>query len=226
MNNAIQFINSEGLTFFGSVNASISHELKNILAIVSETAGFINDLTGLAKQGKDMNLSLLENCSDSIAEEIQRGFTTLKQMNKFAHSMDTPIRETDLIEVLDLAVNLSGYLSFASRLHINTSHRQIKPVLTCPFLLLNLIYKSLCFAYTAAGPEGQVHIRFNTREMDGMHLIFSSPNPLALDAFWDPKIQQTAEILGVENHKAGKATELDLWIPYASTQIDMLAKQL
>ena len=29
----------ESLGFFGKVNASISHELKNVMAIISETAG-------------------------------------------------------------------------------------------------------------------------------------------------------------------------------------------
>ena len=226
MNNAIHFINSEGLTFFGSVNASISHELKNILAIVSETAGFINDLTGLAKQGKDLKLSLLENCSDSIAEEIQRGFTTLKQMNKFAHSVDSPVKSIDLAEILDLAVKLSGYSSSASTVHFASPDKALPPAFTCPFLLLNLLYKVLCFTYTSAGPEGQVQIRFDAEKKDGALLIFSSPNPLALDAFWDPKMQRTAEILGVEHNPARTTTELDLWIPYASTQIDMLAKEL
>ncbi len=111
MNDAINFINMEGLKFFGRVNASISHELKNILAIISETAGFSNDLTTLAKQGKELKLSLLENCNESIIEEIQRGFTTIKQMNSFAHSVDVPIKEIDLLETLDLTIKLSSFFS-------------------------------------------------------------------------------------------------------------------
>ncbi len=43
MNSPIEFQNNEDLVFFGKVNASISHELKNILAIISEAAGLLND---------------------------------------------------------------------------------------------------------------------------------------------------------------------------------------
>ncbi|MBT4874313.1 MAG: hypothetical protein HON48_03760, partial [Desulfobacula sp.] len=104
MNNATNFISIEGLKFFGKVNASISHEIKNILAIISETAGFLNDLTDLAKQGEDLKLSLLENCTESIAEDIQRGFDTIKQMNQFAHSVDVPIKEIKIFETVELTV--------------------------------------------------------------------------------------------------------------------------
>ena len=48
MESPVEFQNNEDLTFFGKVNASISHELKNILAIISETAGLLGDLVHLA----------------------------------------------------------------------------------------------------------------------------------------------------------------------------------
>ena len=35
----------EGLRFFGKVNASISHEIRNALAVINENAGLIKDLT-------------------------------------------------------------------------------------------------------------------------------------------------------------------------------------
>ncbi len=112
---ASDLIHKQGLQFFGSVNASISHELKNIFAIISETAGFLNDLTQLSKQGQAFDLSLLENCSNSIAEEIERGFDTIRQMNQFAHSVDDPVKETAVHDTLALAVKLTGFLSFAKK---------------------------------------------------------------------------------------------------------------
>jgi hypothetical protein len=39
MEKFIELLFEEGLSFFGQINASISHELKNILATVSETSG-------------------------------------------------------------------------------------------------------------------------------------------------------------------------------------------
>jgi len=226
MNDTINFINMEGLKFSGRVNASISHELKNILAIISETVGFSNDLTDLAKQGEDLKLSLLENCNNSIAEDVQRGFATIKQMNRFAHSVDVPIKEIDIVETLELTVKLSGYLSFASKVQIQDSDKEIGSILTCPFLLQNLIYKILIFTYESVGPDGDIHIRLNSQKNEGTHLIFSNLSQLTLKGFPTQDIQKPADILGVEFKTNSSPTGLDIWIPYVSNKIIMLAKEL
>ncbi|MCP4719211.1 MAG: hypothetical protein GY860_07115 [Desulfobacteraceae bacterium] len=220
---SINFMNLEGLKFFGKVNASISHELKNILAIISETTGLLNDLTDLAKKGKDLNLSMVESCSNSIAEEIQRGFTTIKQMNTFAHNVDVPIKEINLWETLDLTVKLSKFLSFASNVHMDQPDQKIKPVLTCPFLLQNLIYQVLCFTYESAG-TGKIDINFDLSKNEGIHLIFSGQDQMDTKNFPTPKIQKAAEVLGVK--LTINARKFDLLIPYDSNKINELAKAL
>ena len=54
------------LAFFGKVNASISHELKNIMAIISETAGLMNDLMQMAAGGDHIESEMLMNGSKDI----------------------------------------------------------------------------------------------------------------------------------------------------------------
>jgi light-regulated signal transduction histidine kinase (bacteriophytochrome) len=226
MDKTNDFINTEGLKFFGKVNASISHELKNILAIISETAGFLNDLADLAKKGQNLKISMIEECSDSIAEDIQRGFTTIKQMNQFAHSVDTPVKEIDLLEILQLTIKLSGFLSFSNSVQISNIENNIQPVLTCPFLLHNLLYQILIFTYESTGSSGDIHISLNSSNKDGVHLVFSSPSILNLKIFPTPKIQKAAHILGVDFSISQSLQELDIWIPYTSNQIVVLAKEL
>lgn len=226
MNEDIDFMNREGLKFFGKVNASISHELKNILAIISETAGFLKDLTDLAKQGKDFKLSLLESCTESIEEEIQRGFATIKQMNRFSHSVDVPLKQVDLMEILALMVNLSKFLSSASTVHIHGHNKEIKSVLTCPFLLQNLIYQILCFTYELAGSEGEIHITLDSEKDEGIGLDFSSSAPLSLENFPGKEMQTTAEILGIQLKSNISLNQFTLWVPYASQEMALLAKTL
>ena len=90
MDNADDLLKYDSLAFFGKVNASISHELKNIMAIISETAGLLGDLADLASTGNPVEPDVLKNCAGSIMEEIQRGFSTIRQMNRFSHSIDYP----------------------------------------------------------------------------------------------------------------------------------------
>lgn len=224
MNDALDNINIENLKFFGKVNASISHELKNILAIISETAGFLNDLTELAKQGKELKLSLLENCSNSIAEEIQRGFTTIKQMNRFSHSVDVPVMDVDLLEILDLIIGLTGFLSFAGNTRIEDKDQKFETITTCPFLLQNLLYRVLCFAYECAGPEGEIRLRLSPKEDKGILLRFINSAQMPVEKFPDEKIKQTADLLGVEFKKNDSFYELNMLIPYFCDKIKELEK--
>ncbi len=222
--NEIGFTNQEVLEFFGKVNANISHELKNILAIISETAGFLNDLTELARQGNDIELSMLENCSSSIAEEIQRGFDTIKQMNKFAHSVDVPIREIDLQETMALMVKLSGFLSYASKVKMDKPAARIDPILTFPFLFQNLIYDILCFTYQAADTYGEITIAFESKDSKGTHLILSTMTGNPSKDFPDDNIRKAADALGVKIAFNSTQFKLDLWIPYRLNNIDQLAE--
>jgi hypothetical protein len=69
-------------------------------------------------------------------------------MNRFSHSVDTPVASIDLMEILDLVRNLSGYLSFAGKMHIHPVDGDYVPiVLTCPFILQAIIYQAVVLAF-------------------------------------------------------------------------------
>jgi hypothetical protein len=51
MDNVKEWFGYDSLAFFGKVNASISHELKNVMAIISETTGLLGDLSEMARGG-------------------------------------------------------------------------------------------------------------------------------------------------------------------------------
>ncbi len=208
----IDLVNKQGLQFFGSVNASISHELKNIFAIISETAGFLNDLTQLSKQGKQLELSVLENCCNSISEEIERGFDTIRRMNQFAHSVDDPVRETSILDTLTLAVKLTGFLSFAKKTHLNETSVDTT-VFTSPFLLQALTYKTLGALYKTlnAGDELTLIPTFGGPDPSGVTLVFSHGQPADLTDFPDPLTAEVADALKAVFKKT--KTGLELFIP-------------
>ena len=164
MDSTIDFKNNDDLAFFGKVNASISHELKNILAIISEAAGLLNDLTEMASKGGNVELEMIQTCSKDIVEEIQRGFATIKQMNTFSHSVDDPLKRVNLVEVLDLMIHLAGFLSFASKVRFDPPEEAAPIVLTCPWRLQNLIYQTLVFAFESVGPDGEIQVSLHPQK--------------------------------------------------------------
>ena len=216
MDNAIGLQDNDDLTFFGKVNASISHELKNILAIISETSGFLNDLAEMATEGKDIDLEMLKASSKDIVEEIKRGFVTIKQMNRFSHSVDEPFKSVNLFEILDLMIGLAGFLSFASNVRFDPQKEAPPEILTCPFRLQNLIYQSLIFAFESAGPDGEIHVSIYPGEKDSIRISFSGFGETGTRIFPTDKTKEIAESIGAQICMSKDSCAFDILLPLQS----------
>ena len=216
MNTTIDFENNDDLAFFGKVNASISHELKNILAIISEAAGLLQDLTEMMSRGQKIEMELLKTCSQDIVEEIQRGFTTIKQMNTFSHSVDAPLKSVNIIEVIDLMINLAGFLSFASKVQFDPPQDGASRVSTCPFRLQNLVYHTLVFAFKSVGGDGKIQITVNRETNGGARIAFSGLGILDELPFPSEESKKIAKSIGAEIRMAEDSHAIDILVPQYS----------
>jgi signal transduction histidine kinase len=213
MNHTTDFGNNDDLAFFGKVNASISHELKNNMAIISEAAGLLQDLTEMAVKGQKIELEMLQTCSEDIIEEIQRGFAIIKKMNTFSHSVDDPVKTVNLVDVIDLIVALSKYLSFASKIRFDPIPEDGSPVLTSPFRLQNLIYQALVFAFESAGPDGEIAVGIQPQPNGSAHITFSGLGTSNSRLFGSEKIKRLAALIGVDIREAPNSDSFELIVP-------------
>jgi C4-dicarboxylate-specific signal transduction histidine kinase len=213
MTRASDIQKNDDLAFFGKVNASISHELKNILAIISEAAGLLNDLTEMAAKGENVDSDMLKSCSQDIIEEIERGFATIKQMNKFSHSVDDPLKSVNLSEVLDLMIGLAGFLSFAGRVQLVSAPQDAPTVLTCPFRLQNLIYQALVFAFESTGPEAEIRVSIQADKSGRARINFSGLGSKSEREFPAEQTQRIADSISVEIRVNGDLREVDILVP-------------
>lgn len=200
----------ESLKFFGRVNASISHELKNILAIISETTGFLDDLTALARQGKKFDLSILENSNKSIEEEIERGFHTIRQMNKFAHCVDDMEADILISDSLNLAVNLTGFLSSVKPVRLITPEKE-PLVTTVPFLLLNFLYQLLIDLYQNSD-AAELTVRVEPAENGGVNLLFSGFDSFDTEPL-SPAVENIKNNMAIQSKISQDPLELEISIP-------------
>ena len=222
MDNPKNLFRYESLAFFGKVNGSISHELKNIMAIISETAGLLSDLSDMASKGSPVAPDMLDSCTTSIIEEIQRGFATIRQMNRLAHSIDTPVQSVNLVDVLDLVINLSGYLSFAGKTRIKPC-QDIKPIaLTCPFLFQAIAYQTLVYTFENAGPGAEITISIQPLNDLAWRIIFSGFDMTEFQAFPDDITKRMAESIGVVICCDSAADRLELEVPQTLENIRQL----
>ena len=213
MDRTNEFSDKDDLAFFGKVNASISHELKNILTIISEAAGLLQDLTEMAGKGQDVELEMLKGCSQDIVEEIQRGFATIKQMNVFAHSVDDPVKRVNLVDVVGLMIALAKFLSYASKIQFDPVPETEAMVLTSPFRLQNLIYRALIFAFESAGPDGQVQVAVRPQAEGGATITFNGFNPDNIGSFASDTTDKLAASIGVDIREASDLNGFDLIVP-------------
>ncbi|MCG6918785.1 MAG: hypothetical protein LJE89_14720 [Deltaproteobacteria bacterium] len=95
-----QLIRAKEIGFMGKVTASLSHEIKNTLAIINESVGLMGDLLGKDAPKDWPPYSRLTNLLVSIEEQIQRSAAIVKRLNQFAHSMDKPLVDLDLHELV------------------------------------------------------------------------------------------------------------------------------
>jgi signal transduction histidine kinase len=204
----------ESLAFFGRVNASISHELKNVMAIISETAGLLSDLSDMASSGAPVAPDMLKDCTLSIVEEIQRGFSVIRQMNRFSHSIDHPVESVDLMDVLDLSIYLSSYLSFAGKVDVRPYDGPAPMVVTCPFLLQAVVYQSLADAFKKirVGSEVTISVAGSTDEK-GWKILFSGFGPGELEGFPDALLKTMATSIGVAIDWDNRADRLEIFVP-------------
>ena len=204
----------ESLAFFGKVNASISHELKNVMAIISETAGLLSDLSEMASSGAPVAPDMLKDCTLSIVEEIQRGFSVIRQMNRFSHSIDHPVETVNLMEILDLSVNLSSYLSFAGRVEVRPYDGPAPMVVTCPFLLQAIVYQTLSDAFKKIGAGSEVTISVaEITDETGWKIVISGFGPGEIQGFPEPLLKAMAASIGVAINCDSSADRLEMLVP-------------
>jgi signal transduction histidine kinase len=213
MNRTIDSKNNDDLAFFGKVNASISHELKNILAIISEAAGLLQDLTEMATKEQKMEWEMLNTCSQDIIEEIQRGFVTIKQMNTFSHSVDEPVKTVNLADVVELMIGLAKFLSFAGKVRFDPVPEAAPVVLTCPFRLQNLVYQALVFVFQSAGPDGQIQVTIHPQSNGSAHIRFADYGSNNARSFASDKTKKIAASIGVKIREAEDLQSFELIVP-------------
>ena len=147
MSDKSDIIGETGLHFFGKVSASISHEIKNVLAVINENAGLLEDYANMLEKGMSINTERLKIMAGKVIEQIQRADGIVKRLNRFAHSVDNFAMSVDLVEIVTFMSELS-YRSASSRgvtLDPGSSDGPVRITIN-PFFLQNLIWLCLDFA--------------------------------------------------------------------------------
>ena len=148
-----------GLQFFGRISASISHEIKNVLAIVNENAGLLEDCSIMAEEGMPLDPARLKKMASTMMNQVSRADEITKNMNRLSHTIDDTIATVELKEIIELFMALTDRLTAIRKITVEPklsgSPLEIK---TSPFFLMNLLWMCLEFAMEASGDIKQVEL--------------------------------------------------------------------
>jgi signal transduction histidine kinase len=140
------------LRYFGKVTASVSHELKNVLAILNEQAGLLQDFAVMAERGQPLDAERIRRLSATMLGQIRRGDAIVKRMNRFAHSADQDRATVDLGALATMVVEMFGRTAATRGVTVELKTAGIAVSLsTHPFALETLL-GSLLDRLTAAVP--------------------------------------------------------------------------
>jgi len=163
-----ELIGRAGFLFFGKMAASISHEIKNVLAIINENAGLLEDITLMAERGTPINSDRIKTQAERIKKQVRRADVIVKNMNRFAHSADEPLMSVDLGEILELLAALSGRSASMRGVTLEPESIGSSPrITTNPFLLENLVWLCMDFAMEMAGSGKNVRLSAEKTENGG-----------------------------------------------------------
>jgi C4-dicarboxylate-specific signal transduction histidine kinase len=82
--------------FLARMTASTTHELRNVLAVVKESAGLVEDLTLAFQQRKTINPDKMLLATRRIDAQVARGADLLTSLNRLAHGLDRAEERLDL----------------------------------------------------------------------------------------------------------------------------------
>ncbi|MBC2703214.1 hypothetical protein [Desulfobacula sp.] len=163
MGNNKEVLSRGGMQFFSKMSASATHEIKNTLAIINESAGLLEDLSMMGEKGKPLSPERVNDISQRVIRQVQRANFVLKKMNQFSHSVDRKTQIADLEEtvcfVLDLASRLIEMQGVVIKVTSPLSRIMVETNL---FYLENMIWKAIETACFAAKEKKQVVISFGT----------------------------------------------------------------
>jgi signal transduction histidine kinase len=180
------------ICFFGAVTASISHEIKNVLTTINETAGLLDDFALEAQRGEGvLDPSQARNVAAAIARNVRRADGIVRNLNRFAHSTDQSRAVVELGELLNLFSDLAARLAAnrGASLQI-TNELGPQEVLTAPFSLLHVLWRSLEFVLVTVGAVGQIQLLVSAAAVEGgkgqqMELIWEKSSRNAMESVGD-----------------------------------------
>jgi len=150
------------VAFFGKITAGFTHEIKNVLAIIQQASGLMEDIMSISPEAILSHQDKIQISLDRIKDQIKRGVELTNRLNKFAHSTDESTAKIDLYEMTEQLISLSARYARLKNVVLK-AHPPDQPIaiVTHPLLLQRTLYECIecCLIVMTAGGKINIYSR-------------------------------------------------------------------
>ena len=207
----------EKARFFGDVSAAISHEINNRIAVIYEKAGLLEDLASMLAKGKEVDPERFGVQSRKIVEQVRLAKEIVRNLNRFAHSVDVEHTTVNIQELLEFVAELYGRKAVMADATLSVAASSQPLTMNAnPYTLELLVGRALDIALTKVGESAEVTISAKATDV-GVQLRFGGLTDVT-EPIDFPEAERgapaTYEWLGARFRSDSDGTALLLEIPH------------
>ncbi len=169
----------DGAAFLGKLTAGATHEIRNVLSVIKESTGLMEDLLDIGGKGEFAHEEKFRRMIRNILAQVERGSAVAKALNTLAHAPDDRRCSVDLHRVLHCQVVLYDRFCRGKEVALTVEEPLSKAFVTTDPVLLHAAVGSVIDALVAESQPGDaitlalrldagpVGIVFTVRSSDG-----------------------------------------------------------
>lgn len=147
--------------FISKVISHTTHEFKNHLAIINESAGLMGDLLSMEKGAGIANLERYQKIIKSINDRVAMSAEVTLKLNHFGHRMDFPLSSFNVNEVLEEELKLLGRYAEQKQVELSTDFEpEIPSIYNHTSIFQYMVFT--CFEYLISRFDGPSRIVIST----------------------------------------------------------------
>ena len=145
------------VAFFGKITAGITHEIKNVLAIIQESSGLMEDILDVTEDGTFPHKDKFITSLNRISRQIQRGIDVTSRLNRFAHSPDHCPANLDLNDIAEQMVLLASRFARLKNIVLESSPSDPPLIIKSdPVSLEMALFESIEILLNITGSGGKI----------------------------------------------------------------------
>ncbi len=157
--------------FFGKVTASVTHEIQNVLAIIKENAGLMEDFLQMSLTDDLSDIEeRLNKCIKSIKNQGYRGVDLTSGLNHFAHTTDNTNISVNIFELSKKLISITERLFRQKSVNISIIEPEKSPSIIIDPLFFQMIAFS-CIECLVENFEDDAPVEIDIRFSDNISAI-------------------------------------------------------